>query len=235
MIAHDSNDSNDAMFFSSIEKVLSGYQRRQALCNAPHMIHKTKKVFLVYVNNRRVTARNGFSWCRAIHESKSIPSTSIPQSSLAHRGILGSLSTALPLPVTGNFHNGQTMCHSAINLAKTCRISHTKACLGYILVKFLALTRITSPGKNLINTRSDPSSPQHCVPEFAGVYPLISAQMGLRGQENYDLHFFSSLRRQPTNQGLVRHSHPRIPLQKSDHITLDRKPKKQKKSDKHIK
>ena len=56
MIAHDSNDSNDAMFFSSIEKVLSGYQRRQALCNAPHMIHKTKKVFLVYVNNRRVTA-----------------------------------------------------------------------------------------------------------------------------------------------------------------------------------
>ena len=61
MIAHDSNDSNDAMFFSSIEKVLSGYQRRQALCNAPHMIHKTKKVFLVYVNNRRVTARNGFS------------------------------------------------------------------------------------------------------------------------------------------------------------------------------
>ena len=73
-------------------------------------------------------------------------------SSLAHRGIIGSLSTTLPLPVTGNFHNGQTMCHSDINSAKTCRIST-------ILVKFLALTRITSPGKNLINTRSDPPPP----------------------------------------------------------------------------
>ena len=61
MIAHDSNDSNGATFFSSIEKALGGYQRSQALCNAPHMIHKTKKVFLVYVNNRRVTARNSFS------------------------------------------------------------------------------------------------------------------------------------------------------------------------------
>ena len=65
----------------------------------------------------------------------------------------------LPLPVTGNFHNGQTMCHSDINSAKTCRISRTKACLGYILVKLLALTRITSPGKFLINTRSDPPPP----------------------------------------------------------------------------
>ena len=91
----------------------------------------------------------------ALHESKS----TIPQSSLAHRGILSSLSTALPLPVTGNFHNGQTMCHSDINSAKTCRISRTKACLGYILVKLLALTRITSPGKFLINTRSDPPPP----------------------------------------------------------------------------
>ena len=27
-----------------------------------------------------------------------------------------------------------------------------KACLGYISVKFLVLTRITSPGKKLINT-----------------------------------------------------------------------------------
>ena len=84
----------------------------------------------------------------ALHESKS----TIPQSSLAHRGILGSLSTTLPLPVTGNFHNGQTMWHSDINSAKTRRIST-------ILVKFLALTRITSPGKNLINTRSDPPPP----------------------------------------------------------------------------
>ena len=85
---------------------------------------------------------------RALHESKS----TIPQSSLAHRGILDSLSTALPLPVTGNFHNGQTMCHSDINSAKTCRIST-------ILVKFLALTCITSPGKFLIKTRSNPPPP----------------------------------------------------------------------------
>ena len=92
----------------------------------------------------------------ALHESKSIPSISIPQSSLVHRGILGSLSTALPLPVTGNFHNGQTMCHSDINSAKTCRICT-------ILVKFLALTRITSPGKKLINTRSDPPPPASCT------------------------------------------------------------------------
>ena len=146
----------------------------------------------------------------ALHESKS----TIPQSSLAHRGILGSLSTALPLPVTGIFHNGQTMCHSDINSAKTCRISRTKACLGYILVKLLALTRITSPGKFLINTRSDPPSPSIMY-------------------RNLLVH--TPCRQQPTNQGLVRHSHPRIPLQKSDHITLDRKPKKQKKRDKHIK
>ena len=41
---------------------------------------------------------------------------------------------------------------------------------------------------------------------------VISAQMGLRAK-NYDLllFFFSSLRRQPTNQGPVRHSDPGFP------------------------
>jgi hypothetical protein len=51
------------MLFGSIKKALSGYQQKQGLHRPPLMIHTTKNVFLVYVNNRRSMARNTFSCC----------------------------------------------------------------------------------------------------------------------------------------------------------------------------
>jgi hypothetical protein len=55
------HDSNVGILSREIKHLTNGYQRNIVLRRLPLMIHMTKNVFLVYVNNRRSMARTIFS------------------------------------------------------------------------------------------------------------------------------------------------------------------------------